>query len=398
MRKKYVVDGAILRCSLGTCTSKLTVPTHRHIKITGKRMANRADVNYAGQCIGSFGCCNRSSPPPPCTYEIRMPWVDTQETVFAAKQDAVLETSWTICAQSGRITVVFHGQGVSSTETVIENIEELEKAAAAFLGKNASTEEINELVKGIVLWGDYEQTPWKMTTNQTKMEFAQYLEKKHRDLAEYFSSKIEINDPLGEETLDISYLAGCLQADRENGDKYLYNMTDEALYNQGQMNAHIDAYLIGQEYDEKNMLFSEILKSAYGIGEAKETSSFLKNGRYATLLKPIENSLPAMREQEGEYILDTFVVEGVNRDIYEPTDILSQGLTDLEHCEVHRKRLLSLVYSVEDVESFFQSNEEIFYGVDEEHIENVERVVRENFEKEKQRRKYISMGNHTATE
>ncbi len=381
MRKKYVVDGAILRCSLGTCTSKLTVPTHRHIKITGKRMANRADVNYAGQCIGSFGCCNRSSPPPPCTYEIRMPWVDTQETVFAAKQDAVLETSWTICAQSGRITVVFHGQGVSSTETVIENIEELEKAAAAFLGKNASTEEINELVKGMVLWGDYEQTPWKMTTNQTKMEFAQYLEKEHRDLAEYFSSKIEINDPLGEETLDISYLAGCLQADRENGDKYLYNMTDEALYNQGQMNAHIDAYLIGQEYDEKNMLFSEILKSAYGIGEAKETSSFLKNGRYATLLQPI------YPRYEGVYI---------------PKDIFQKELDYWDSRIVDCKRLgaeylpITLDIDTEKVEG--QSDKAVFHGVTDKHMKDVEFTVRENFEKEKQRRKYISMGNHAATE
>ncbi len=364
-----MVDGATLRCTLGTSTSKLTVPTHRHIKITGKRMANRADVNYEEQCIGSFGYCKISSPPPACTYRVLVPWQDTQDDVFAAKQDAVLETSWTICMVGGKITVVSHGQGVSDTETAIKNIEELEKVARVFLGEDTTVEEVNELVKGILLWGDYEETPWKMTTNKTKMKFGQYLEKKHKDLAEYFSSKIEINDPLGEETLDLSYLAGCLQADRQRGDTYLYNMTDEALNNPAQMNAHIDAYLIGQEYDEKNTPFSELLKSAYGLGDVKETSSFQKNGRYKTLLQPI------YPRYEGVYI---------------PKDIFQKELNFWDSRSVDFKRLgatyLSSALDIDKEKVEGQSDKGVFHGVTDKHMEDVEAAVRENFEKEKQRR------------
>lgn len=135
------------------------VPAHRHIYMTGKRMANKLDVNLVEHCIGSFGFCRRSSSPPVCTFNILLPWQDTQEDVFGAKQDGVLETSWTCCMFGGKTKVVEIGQGAGSADAALKNIQELEKCAAAFAGKGVSKQKINELVCGMVLWGEYEQTP-----------------------------------------------------------------------------------------------------------------------------------------------------------------------------------------------------------------------------------------------
>ena len=84
-------------------------------------MANKLDVNLVEHCIGSFGFCRRSSPPPVCTFNILLPWQDTQEDVFGAKQDGVLETSWTCCIFGGKIKVVETGQGAGSADAVLKN-------------------------------------------------------------------------------------------------------------------------------------------------------------------------------------------------------------------------------------------------------------------------------------
>lgn len=68
----------------------------------------------------------------------------------------------------------------------------------------------------MVLWGEYEQTPWESTTNKDRMEFANYLKKENPELAEFCSQKIEIEDTLNPgNTVDISYLAGALQMDKK---------------------------------------------------------------------------------------------------------------------------------------------------------------------------------------
>ena len=67
----------------------------------------------------------------------------------------------------------------------LQNIRNIVNISYIFLRKNMEKrlKKINELVCGMVLWGEYEQTPWESTTNKDRMEFAKYLKKENPELA-----------------------------------------------------------------------------------------------------------------------------------------------------------------------------------------------------------------------
>ncbi len=396
MGKKYVVDGATLSCSLGVCKTKLIVPAHRHIYMTGKRMANKLDVNLVEHCIGSFGFCRRSSPPPVCTFNILLPWQDTQEDVFGAKQDGVLETSWTCCIFGGRIKIVETGQGAGSAETALKNIQELEKCATTFAGKGASKQKINELVCGMVLWGEYEQTPWESTTNKDRMEFANYLKKENPELSEFCSQKIEIEDTLDPGNIvDISYLAGALQMDKKRSDKYIYAMTEEALSNSSQMSAYADAYIIERDYGKDSMLFSEMLQQYYNIGEEEQKTNKNQYRRYENLLKP---TTPTDGKEvfAGGYTKDTVFEHRYYGSASDTENILTPQLSfgdGIENVGGHIAHYLfpELMEEQKGEAPWKRSSEAYAYNTTDEHIEQVRKTIHHNYEEEKKKRVSDSM-------
>lgn len=389
MGKKYVVDGATLSCSLGSSTTKLKVPSHRHIYMTGKRMANKLDVNLIEHCIGSFGVCSRSSPPPQCIFDIVLPWQDTQEDVFGAKQDGVLETSWTYCVCGGKIKIVETGQETSNADVILKNIQELEKYAVVFAGKDSSKQKINELVCGMVLWGEYEQTPWKVTTNKEKIEFAQFLKKENPKLAEFCNQRMEIDDTLDPgNVVDISYLAGALQMDKKREDKYIYAITEEALFHSPQISAYVDAYIMDREYGKENMLLSEMLQEYYNIGGEEQKPNKNQYKRYENLLKPITTEKDTFAEG---YTQDTVFEHRYYGTVSDTKNILTPQLSFCDRVEYiydHASHFFipGIMEEQKGEAPWKRSSEAYSYNTSDKHIEQVQKIINQNYEEEKKKR------------
>jgi len=110
MANTYVVEGAKLKCILGTSLSELKILPLRNVKIRGSAKGNIADsvpmVN-----IMPFGNCLKSVPPPPCTPSCGR-WIGGKQNVLVQGQPALLSCSTLICmAGGGIISVVDDGQG-----------------------------------------------------------------------------------------------------------------------------------------------------------------------------------------------------------------------------------------------------------------------------------------------
>lgn len=71
------MEGAVLTCSLGSTTRKLSVPISHGSKLNGKKQANIAE-RMKGLNIGSFGSCKKSSPPTPCSPAVMKNWVNSK--------------------------------------------------------------------------------------------------------------------------------------------------------------------------------------------------------------------------------------------------------------------------------------------------------------------------------
>lgn len=360
MGKLYVVDGAILCCTLGTSTATLKVPKHRHIKIAGKLMANCSDVNLGQQCIGSFGNCYRSSPPPPCIYTITIPWQSIKDDVFAAKHEGVLENSWTMCNCGGRVSIIEPGQGMSETEMFMKFLQELQKCAIEFAAEEASSEKINELVYATILWSGYEQMPWEVSTSEYKMMFHEYLQKENPGLFYFFDRRIELDDPLGNGKVDISYLAGAMSMEKEKSDQYFFQLPKEAIENPAQMTGYVDAYLIEQQFKGKEILPSEVFEQYYGFGDCEEAPIVAQKGRYENLCS------------DKELLTTRFYGK--------------EAMTYSYGAALH----FALPGIMEDAEEgnvpFEKSEEAYLYNVTDENIELVKKAIQQNYEEEKKRK------------
>jgi hypothetical protein len=123
MSKSYVVDGAKLKCTMGSSQSSLkVVPTHR-VNLRGSAKANIGDgkpfVN-----VPPFGMCKSPANPAvaaviassagattqaPCTPVCAM-WLGGKADVLIEKMPALLSDSKLICGFAGTITIEDDGQ------------------------------------------------------------------------------------------------------------------------------------------------------------------------------------------------------------------------------------------------------------------------------------------------
>ena len=110
-QSEYVVQGACLRCTLGTAPSNLNMPISHGIFLNGKAQCNVTDritmVN-----IMPFGTCNISAPPPPCVPAVAMNWVNNKDTNLIIDNAEALESNANaFCSVGGIISITDSGQG-----------------------------------------------------------------------------------------------------------------------------------------------------------------------------------------------------------------------------------------------------------------------------------------------
>jgi len=109
MGTTYVVDGAIISCTMGVGQSTLKVSSSRSIELCGSKEANIGDTEPVGN-IQPFSACTISSPPIPCVPEFDM-WSGGKDDVLIENLPALLSDSTLICnAGAGIITIDDDGQ------------------------------------------------------------------------------------------------------------------------------------------------------------------------------------------------------------------------------------------------------------------------------------------------
>jgi hypothetical protein len=109
--KKFIVDGAELKCSLGTNPGKLIIPMPRKEQLLGKGVANILDCKLSNIPPATFGSCKVTSPPKPCTPTC-IKWISGKCNAKAAGQDSLLDDSIVVCvAGGGMIEITDCGQG-----------------------------------------------------------------------------------------------------------------------------------------------------------------------------------------------------------------------------------------------------------------------------------------------
>ncbi|NLL06008.1 MAG: DUF4280 domain-containing protein [Clostridiaceae bacterium] len=120
----YVVEGATLKCSFGSRTSKLKIPMKHEVYINDKTQGNMMD--YAPMVnVSPFGMCSSLANPTvasataanqgvlrkmPCIPSIASPWMSCKMDVLIDKFPAVLSSSKLMCMWCGVIKVEDDGQ------------------------------------------------------------------------------------------------------------------------------------------------------------------------------------------------------------------------------------------------------------------------------------------------
>ncbi len=155
--KSYVVHGAQTICEHGTRSARLIVPISHGVYLRNKAQLNRWDymptinVNCMGNCVaGYMDICEEqeakktekktfgesffsfidsiftskekkesaksaqrekaASSVQSCTYDPITTWLDTKEDVLIEGRQALLNTSYVICAKGGKVIIVDDGQ------------------------------------------------------------------------------------------------------------------------------------------------------------------------------------------------------------------------------------------------------------------------------------------------
>lgn len=111
MKRKYVVDGAQLECTLGTAPGKLTVMSQQLLTIQGKLKATNKDKLLEPTF---FGNCTCKSPNPPCSPAF-MDWQIPGKKTAMGKKSFLMNDSSIQCTQGGTITVKDVNQEFVST-------------------------------------------------------------------------------------------------------------------------------------------------------------------------------------------------------------------------------------------------------------------------------------------
>ena len=124
MADSYVCSGAIMRCTMGTSTAKLTVLPSRTVFLTGQPMANISD-HQSFVNLGAFGKCRSMGfpatasataanlgvlTPMPCMHNTPMPWINGKNDYIVKGDPALLISSTCPCMWGGTISLITDGQ------------------------------------------------------------------------------------------------------------------------------------------------------------------------------------------------------------------------------------------------------------------------------------------------
>lgn len=132
MADSYVCSGAMMRCTMGDKTAKLTVLPSRTVFLCGQPMANISDhksmVNLApfGRCrsLGYPATASATAAhhgvltPMPCVHNTPMPWMPGKIDYFIKGQPALLKTCKCTCMWGGIISIIDDGQHGEGTKWV----------------------------------------------------------------------------------------------------------------------------------------------------------------------------------------------------------------------------------------------------------------------------------------
>lgn len=105
MSRTYVIDGACLRCTLGTTEGKIKVTSQQKMFVQGKLKVTSEDKLVPT----TFGSCNRSSPPPACVPDLQE-WQNTSKKSKMGSKTFVMQDSSIQCSQGGMISIQDHTQ------------------------------------------------------------------------------------------------------------------------------------------------------------------------------------------------------------------------------------------------------------------------------------------------
>lgn len=103
--RNYVIDGGMVKCSMGTAIGKIKATSQQKIYIGGKLKVTDQDTNLILTC----GSCNRSSPSPPCTPQLQR-WKNPGKKVTIGNKKFVMDDSYTQCRFGGILTIQQHAQ------------------------------------------------------------------------------------------------------------------------------------------------------------------------------------------------------------------------------------------------------------------------------------------------
>ncbi|WP_373516789.1 DUF4280 domain-containing protein [Pricia sp.] len=110
-RRDYVVEGALLQCTLGTAPGEMVVTSQQKVEICGKLKATSEDKIPKPPF---FGSCTCSSPNPPCSPVLKE-WQLTSKGSSIGNKAFLMNNSRIPCEKGGMVTIKDVGQKLVGT-------------------------------------------------------------------------------------------------------------------------------------------------------------------------------------------------------------------------------------------------------------------------------------------
>lgn len=105
-QKKFVLDGAVCKCTQSQVSATLKVTSQTKVRIQGKLKATEKDQQFLPPF---FGNC-KNDPKTPCAPQLQAWQQTTATTTFGGSSQFLLESSSCKCSQGGTITIDDHKQ------------------------------------------------------------------------------------------------------------------------------------------------------------------------------------------------------------------------------------------------------------------------------------------------
>jgi len=110
-RRDYVVEGAILECTLGTAPGEMIVTSQQKLRINKKLKATNEDKIPKPPF---FGSCTCSSPNPPCSPVFKK-WKKTSQKSTMGEKNFLMADSQVECEKGGVVTIKDVGQKLAGS-------------------------------------------------------------------------------------------------------------------------------------------------------------------------------------------------------------------------------------------------------------------------------------------